>query len=237
MYDGALRASLTVLLTRSPSPPRASTDNLLWPKTLLEDGTAHKYKTLIIGTGSHLWKAHAYTSSVDGCTTQGGLADAFRPISSLGYDLPDWHLKTSCDVFPYRYPIMVQNIARFLGNLRVGARYFDGHVIVVTSPPNDPGCATVSSPGEEPATTGEESDSTKVGYYSKQVQHAEAIWWSAFQKWAPRLKLSVLNITHISRTRADARTPGDCGGYCYPGLPHVWSEMLLRLLEQQHMKY
>ena len=70
-----------------------------------------------------------------------------------------------------------------------------------------------------------------------QVRYAETVWWSAFQKWAPRLKLSVLNVTHISETRADARVPGDCSHFCLPGLPTTWAEMLLRLLEQHHFHY
>ena len=74
---------------------------------------------------------HAYPASVEGCTTQGGLADAYRPITTLGYGLPDW---AGCDVFSVRYPVMVNNIARFLGNLRVGSRYFNGHVIFMTTP-------------------------------------------------------------------------------------------------------
>lgn len=61
-----------------------------------------KYKTLIIGTGSELWKAHAYSSRFEGCTTQGGLADAFQPITSLGLGLPDWTMSTNCDVFTFR---------------------------------------------------------------------------------------------------------------------------------------
>ena len=75
-----------------------------------------------------LWKAHKYSAMVDGCKTRGGLQDAFRPLMALGYGLPDWHLAENCDVFSVRYPILVQNIARFLGNLRVGAHYFEGHV-------------------------------------------------------------------------------------------------------------
>ena len=37
-----------------------------------------------------------------------------------------------CHVVQVRYPILVQNIARFLGNLRTGAHYFNGHVILLT---------------------------------------------------------------------------------------------------------
>ena len=79
----------------------------------------------------------------------------------------------------------------------------------------------------------------------RQVRYAEGVWYSAFQKWAPRLKLSVLNITHLSEMRPDARVPETdpstthvsdlgCSHFCYPGVPHVWAELLLRLLEQHH---
>ena len=65
------------------------------------------------------------------------------------------------------------------------------------------------------------------------LKAAELAWVSAFQKNAPRLKLSVLNITSISEARVDARVPGTaCQHFCYPGLPHHWSEMFLRLIEQ-----
>lgn len=212
-------------------------ENLKWPKTLLETGRPDHYKTLVIGFGSELWKSHKYPAMMDGCKTQGGLADAFQPITALGYGLPDWHLAASCDVFSTRYPIIVQNIARFLGNLHVGAQYFDGHVIFMTTPPHVQGCSSITAPNAAPSEGPQETDKTSPAYYYKQVQYAESIWWSAFQKWAPRLKLSVLNVTHLSAMRADARTPGDCGHFCYPGLPHVWAEMLLRLLEQHHFKY
>ena len=32
--------------------------------------------------------------------------------------------------------------------------------------------------------------------------------------------------------RADARTPdGPCRHFCFPGIPHHWAEMFLRLVE------
>ena len=59
-------------------------------------------------------------------------------------------------------------------------------------------------------------------------------WAQAFSKHAPRLRLTVLNITAMSEGRADARVrDGACGSFCYPGVPHHWAEMLIRLLEQQ----
>ena len=87
---------------------------------------------------------------------------------------------------------------------------------------------------------------TKRSYYYDQVKYAESIWYSAFQKWAPRLKLTVLNVTHLSEKRADARIPNvadppgldyGCDHFCLPGVPHVWAEMLLRILEQHHHHY
>jgi hypothetical protein len=52
---------------------------------------------------------------------------------------------------------------------------------------------------------------------------------------SPRLKLAVLNVSAMSDARSDVRTPdgtGDCTGFCWPGLPHAWAEMLLRVVEQ-----
>jgi hypothetical protein len=167
----------------------------------------------------------------DGCSFQGGLTDAFQPITSLPYGLAEW---MGCSVFNTRYPIMVQNIARALGNLRDGSKYFSGHVILMTSPPHAQNCEHATTPNQMPPPSAEDTDVTKEAHYFRHVRYAETIWWSAFQKWAPHLKLSVLNVTHLSETRADARVPGDCGHFCYPGLPHIWAEMLLRLLEQHH---
>ena len=50
---------------------------------------------------------------------------------------------------------------------------------------------------------------------------------------APRLKLAVLNISAMSDARSDVRTPGgECDHFCWPGLPHMWAEMMLRMIEQ-----
>lgn len=215
-------------------------DNLLWPKTLLEESERpDKYKTLVLGTGHQLWKMHAFPAMVEDCRTQGGVADAYQRLTDLPYNLPEW---SGCDVFSVRYPVMVQNIARFLANLRVGSHYFNGHVIFVTTPPHAHNCAQMTSPNQIPPSP-TQLDVTREEHYWQQVRYAETVWYSAFQKWAPRLKLSVLNITHLSEKRPDARVPasdaanGDnygCSHFCYPGVPHVWAEMLLRLLEQHH---
>lgn len=132
----------------------------------------------------HAWRhTDAYPAFVSECATSGGVADAFLPITTLG--LADWQ---GCDVFGVRYPIIVQNIARFLGNLRMGTQYFEGHVIFVTSPPHTPGCDGVSAPNEGgtvPADVVWASQYvTKPEHYYQQVQYAETVWRSAFQKWA-----------------------------------------------------
>jgi hypothetical protein len=49
---------------------------------------------------------------------------------------------------------------------------------------------------------------------------------------AKRLKTHVLNISHPADMRSDARTPdGPCRHFCFPGIPHHWAEMFLRLVE------
>ena len=54
------------------------------------------------------------------------------------------------------------------------------------------------------------------------------------RRYARRLKLATLNITVLSDGRMDAFAPGsECAYYCFPGVPHHWAEMLLRMLEQQ----
>ena len=38
----------------------------------------------------------------------------------------------------------------------------------------------------------------------------------------------------MSDARCDMRTPdGECDHFCWPGLPHVWAEWMLRLIEQE----
>lgn len=129
---------------------------------------------------------------------------------------------------------MAINVARYLNSLA----HFAGHVVLVTGARPLPGCDSVSAPNEAPSAAAAgpppADDVTAEGYHWSRVKLAERAWLSAFQKWAPRLKLSVLNVTRLSETRADARPPGDCGGFCLPGLPHVWAEAMLRLLEQHH---
>jgi len=196
-------------------------------------------RTLVLSTGSHLWKQHVYSAVLDGCKTPGGDADAFKPFKSL-----DLGSDYGCDFFGIRYPIMVQNVARFIANSG-----FTGHVVFVTTPPGARGCASVASPLAPRPKREEHSGSLYLGeyfpaeHYTNQTKYAEIIWRTAFLKWAPRVKLSILNITHLSEMRADALIPVEAGGmfpqesceaFCFPGMPQIWSEMLLRLLEQYH---
>lgn len=127
---------------------------------------------------------------------------------------------------------MVTNIARYLNSLH---STFNGHVILVTSAPGVRGCGSVSRPNDAPSAAAAgpaPQDAAEEEYWWPKPRYAERAWAVAFQKWAPRLKLSILNITHLSETRADMRPQGDCGHVCYPGLPDHWSELTLRLLEQ-----
>ena len=232
---GALPATADAI---TPCPPTTASpyyyeDNahhrihhMRWTKPLTIG--AARYRTLVLGTGAHLWHQHAYSAHTSACRTAGGVADAYKPLRSLG--LGDY----GCEVFAERYPIIVGNVARFLASTD-----FNGHVVFVTTPLGARGCDAISSPNTWQAAAGGTSSLGKEAgaeYYYEQLRHAEIVWRSAFQKWAPRLKLTVLNVTHISETRADARTPGDCEHFCYPGLPHLWAEMLLRLLEQHHYR-
>jgi hypothetical protein len=120
--------------------------------------------------------------------------------------------------------------------LAAGSHYFNGHVIFMTNPPHVPNCEHASVPGQVPRPPPAEPDVTRAAHYWQHVRYAEAVWYSAFQKWAPRLKLSVLNVTHLSELRADAHLPPHtdsdgtsygCGHLCLPGVPHVWAELLL----------
>jgi len=197
-------------------------------------------KTLVLGTGSHLWKQHVYPAAIQGCATPNGDADAFKPYKSL-----DLGTDYGCDFYSERYPILVQSVARFIGNSP-----FTGHVIFVTTPHGARDCQQVASPmAPRPLSAFSASPDRYLGYahpadyYYNQSKRAELVWQSAFQKWAPRVKLSVLNITHLSEMRADALIPTEAGGqfplaaceaFCLPGMPHVWSEMLIRLIEQYH---
>eukprot|EP00322_Chrysochromulina_rotalis_P011811 CAMPEP_0115857634 /NCGR_PEP_ID=MMETSP0287-20121206/15678_1 /TAXON_ID=412157 /ORGANISM="Chrysochromulina rotalis, Strain UIO044" /LENGTH=240 /DNA_ID=CAMNT_0003311863 /DNA_START=32 /DNA_END=755 /DNA_ORIENTATION=- len=228
------------LLRGELAPPPA---NMYWTAPFMQqvNDPIRPLQTLVIATGTHLWKQHFYPAVLNGCSTPNGMAEAFQPFKSLGYGTGDY----GCDVFELRYPVMVANIARFIGNSR-----FKGHVVFVTAPPGTPGCASVASPlAPQPgAPTPPLTRASGAAYYHNRTRHAEVVWKTAFQKWAPHVKLSILNVTHVSETRADALIPQavgpyspssvypgeECEHFCLPGMPHVWSEMLLRLLEQYH---
>ena len=45
--------------------------------------------------------------------------------------------------------------------------------------------------------------------------------------------MSVLNISAMGDARGDARVPdGSCTRFCFPGPPHHYAEMMLRMIEQ-----
>ena len=148
-----------------------------------------------------------------------------------------------------RYTSAVASLAKYLNSVTA----FKGKVVVVTQPPGQKGCETVGAPNIRPSpTAATERDIKKPGFwyegnpstsitngaggqhYFGKLKHAERAWAEEFSKHAPRLKLTVLNITSMSEARADARVrDGACAHFCYPGVPHHWAEMLLRLVEQQ----
>ena len=62
------------------------------------------------------------------------------------------------------------------------------------------------------------------------LRGAERLWAAEFSKHAGRLKANLLNLSSMSDGRADVlvrgAAPGDeCLHWCFPGLPHLWSEM------------
>lgn len=77
-------------------------------------------------------------------------------------------------------------------------------------------------------------DASGAFHHFGRLRSAERLWAHAFSKHAPRLKTATLNISSVSDGRADviARSDGECAHFCFPGLPHTWAEMLLRVLEQ-----
>ena len=78
-------------------------------------------------------------------------------------------------------------------------------------------------------------DSTGAFHPFGRQRSAERMWEHQLQKHAPRLKAATLNISSMSDGRADVlvRDPaGECAAFCYPGLPHAWAEVMLRLVEQ-----
>ena len=224
--------------------------NLKWVEGF--EAKAATLKRLVLSVGGEWWQQYLYGSATGGgsCASPGGVMDAFTPLTAL--DLGNAVYETiwrTCDPFEVKYPIAVANIARYLNSVQA----FKGHVIFVTQPPGIKGCETVSTPNAKPSTaaSGESNiksrrfwyDSNAVNrigdgagglHYFGRLRDAERHWKEAFAKHAPRLKLTVLNVTAMSDMRSDARVrDGDCAKFCYPGVPHHQAEMLLRLLEQQ----
>lgn len=226
--------------------------NVQW--TTAFEARAASLKRLVLSVGSEWWQQYNYISSPNGCARASGggsgTADAFKPLTSLG--LPNHEYEAvwrACDPFEVKYPIWVTNLAQYLNSVSA----FTGQVIFVTQPPGQRGCETVSAPNAAPATgvrgeadikkpsfwyegnpTGTIGDGVGGQHAFGKLKHAERAWAQAFSKHAPRLRLSVLNITAMSEGRSDARVrDGACGSFCYPGVPHHWAEMLIRLLEQQ----
>lgn len=119
---------------------------------------------------AYLYLPGSYPAMTPNCRTAGGLADAYTPLTALPGNLPEW---SGCDVFSVRYPIIVQNIARYLGNLRYGAKYFAGHVIFVTSPPYAHDCASATKPNQRSPPSPPVADVTREAHYYDQVRLSE----------------------------------------------------------------
>lgn len=215
---------------------------------------ASTLKTLVLSAGTDWWRQHDYPSHLPGCNTSNGVADAFTPLGSIG--TLEAHtadtIRRACDPFDTKYVAMVTNVAIFLN----AQHDFTGRVIVVTTPAGVRGCGSVGRPQEMPLPTARwETQPAQRGFWTHTnpqggvwppdaygnwaiagtLRSAEHVWRSAFQKHAPRLKLAVLNITLMSEDRVDTRAPsasGACEDFCWPGVPHAWAEMMLRLLEQ-----
>jgi hypothetical protein len=95
--------------------------NLQWTEQLLDK--SKKWETLVLMTGHHWWKEQYYISMHEdrGCKPKGAtLEDAFKVVSDQN---------ATCETFGVKYPIMVENVARFLATSG-----FKGRVVFVTSP-------------------------------------------------------------------------------------------------------
>lgn len=177
------------------------------------------------------------------------MGDAFQPLTSLGLSNAEYEgIWRACDPFDTKFISMVEHVAAYVNSVSA----FTGNVIVVTSPPGVKGCEGVSAPNGRPAAAeAVEADITKPPYWfhhnpssvvnegtAEEVRfgklaYVETAWADAFGRHARRLKFSLLNVTHMSELRADVRVPdGSCQHFCFPGLPHHWAEMMVRLLEQ-----
>ena len=218
-----------------------------WTETF--ETQASTLRTLVINMGSEWWRQYLFPSQPAGCHTLAGQANAYAPLTSLGLTNDVYQeIWRNCDVFDTKFKTMAANVAIYLNSVSA----FTGHVVIVTSPPGQKGCAGSSAPNQPPSTSSaSESDMTNPAFwfdtnpearladgrgghhYFGKLKVSEHAWRDAFGKHAKRLKLSVLNITSISEARADARVRDSaCQRFCYPGVPHHWSTMMLRLLEQ-----
>ena len=178
------------------------------------------------------------------------VAHAYLPLTGVGH--ANYIYETiwrDCDVFSTKMAIAVRELAIYINSVSD----FNGHVVVVTSPDGAKGCETVKAPNLFPSqTSARESDVKKPQFWydsnpsavlfagTHMQSHmgklgvAELAWEAEFRVHAPRLrgKVHVLNISRITDFRADGRTPdGECRHVCFPGVPHHWAEMMLRLLE------
>lgn len=221
--------------------------NLKWVQAF--EANAATLKTLVLGVGSEFWRTHLYSSSADGCRTDGGVSHAFLPLTSLGLLDHETYLRT-CDVFDVKYRQSVRNVAAYVASVSA----FKGKVVFITSPSGIKGCEGSTAPNALPSAAARfEADLDKRAYWFHtnaqgaifhpdvhgnvhafgRLRANEHEWRAAFSKHASRLKLSVLNISVMSDSRPDALAPGsDCAAFCYPGLPHHWAEMMLRMVEQ-----
>jgi len=213
------------------------------------ESQAATLKTLVLGVGREWWRNYAYPSAVNGCQTSGGVAHAFSPLQALGPTVRWDVIMKACDVFSVKYAAMTQQVAAYLSSVSL----FTGNVIIITSPEGIKECSTVSAPnGQTSTASAEELNIKKAAFWYDRNPHAaldeglpgfehrfsslkraELAWVSAFAKHARRLKVSVLNISAMGDARGDARVPdGSCTRFCFPGPPHHYAEMMLRMIEQ-----
>ena len=139
----------------------------------------------------------SYAASVEGCTTGGGLSDAYKPLSSLGLD------PFGCEVFSTRYPILVQNIARFIANSG-----YAGRVIFLTTPPGVRNCDLATMPGQRPKPPA--TPATKAAepeeYYFEQTRYAGSV-----PRFASAVAASSTSLRLFAASRSPPPPPPDGG--------------------------
>jgi len=175
-------------------------------------------------------------------------AHGYLPLIGVGHTNEVYEtIWRDCDVFSMKYATMVREVVTYINSVA----NFTGRVIVVTSPDGAKGCEGVNKPNIFPSIESAserelkkqefwyDSNPTNVMFEGTHLQShlgklrvAERLWDTEFKEHASRLHMNVLNISHISDMRAEARTPDShCRHFCFPGVPHHWAEMMLRLLE------